>query len=60
MKIIDNVSILLFSAIGIVAAGRIHSGFVKPGMSITFGPNDINTKVIPKFYAHLPSTTYNV
>ena len=37
--------IVIIIAIGIVAAGRIHSGFVKPGMSITFGPTDLNTKV---------------
>ena len=37
--------LLNISAIGIVAAGRIHSGFVKPGMSITFGPTELKTKV---------------
>ena len=36
-------------AIGIVAAGRIHSGFVKPGMSVTFGPTDLSTKVRTSF-----------
>lgn len=32
-----------------MAAGRIHCGFVKPGMSITFGPADIKTKVLRTF-----------
>ncbi|XP_052785282.1 elongation factor 1-alpha-like [Mya arenaria] len=30
---------------GIVVAGKIHCGFVKPGMSITLGPPDIKAKV---------------
>ena len=32
-------------AVGVVAAGKIHCGFVKPGMSVTFGPSDLKTKV---------------
>jgi translation elongation factor EF-1alpha len=33
------------TAVGVVAAGKIHCGFVKPGMSVTFGPPDLKTKV---------------
>ncbi|KAH3810768.1 elongation factor 1-alpha-like [Dreissena polymorpha] len=38
-------SVYKLGAVGVVAAGRIHTGFVKPGMSVTFGPPDIKTQV---------------
>ncbi|XP_060556088.1 elongation factor 1-alpha-like [Ruditapes philippinarum] len=38
-------SVYKLGTVGVVAAGKIHCGFVKPGMSVTFGPPDLKTKV---------------
>ncbi|OWF40573.1 Elongation factor 1-alpha 1 [Mizuhopecten yessoensis] len=38
-------SVYKLGDIGIVTAGRIHSGSLKPNMPVTFAPNDIKAKV---------------
>lgn len=50
--------IFLFAAIGIVAAGRVHAGSIRPQMELSFAPSNRKCSVSIAFYIRFASLRY--